>query len=143
MKFELINQSEHGQLLYEMDVKAFTRDFDFPSRSVDETIKYLSGCDVYLAYKDKELVGLFAIKIDKEVIEVKQIIVLPKHQKKGYGEEIVKKLLQVTKGKKVKLVVHPKNIIALILYLKNGFEIIEWKDNFYGDGEPRLILSRL
>ena len=54
----------------------------------------------------------------------------------------MKKLLELVKGNQVYMITHPKNIAAIILYLKNGFEIASWKENCYGDGEPRLILQR-
>jgi len=81
----------------------------------------------------------FAYEHQDDGVEEKQIIVLPKYQGKGFGKVIVKKLLALAKGNNIYLHTHPKNIVAIILYLKNGFEITSWKENYYGDGEPRLI----
>jgi len=39
------------------------------------------------------------------------------------------------------LITHPLNTPAILLYLKNGFQITGWKDNYYGDSEPRIIFA--
>lgn len=143
MEFKKINPEDFGELLYQMDVKAFSRDFDFPSTSVKLTLNFLKGCEVYLVYEKNIPVGLFAYKQNDDGVEVKQIIVLPEYQNRGFGKAIVKKLLDLVKNNKVYLHTHPKNIAAIILYLKNGFVITSWKENCYGDGEPRLILQRV
>lgn len=140
MEFKKINPEEYGELLYQMDVKAFNRDFDFPSTSVKLTLDFLKGCEVYLVYGKNIPIGLFAYKHNEDWVEVKQIIVLPEYQNRGFGKAIMKKLLELVKGKNIYLHTHPKNTAAIILYLKNGFEITTWKENYYGDGKPRMIL---
>ena len=52
------------------------------------------------------------------------------------------KLLKEIGNKKIVLTVHPQNNAALRIYLKLGFVIISWKDNYFGDGEPRLYLEK-
>jgi ribosomal protein S18 acetylase RimI-like enzyme len=141
MEFKKINPGEYGELLYKLDIQAFTRDFDYPSTSIQLTLKYLENCDVYLAYRNDNLIGVLAFEKKGGELEVKQIIVLPKYQGHGYGTIIVKKLLDLSKGYKTWLVTHPKNTRAIILYLKNGFQITAWKANYYGDREPRIVLQ--
>jgi len=137
--YKKINPHDYGKLLYEMDIKAFNRDFDYPSPSITMTLDYLKNCDVYLVYKNETIIGLFAFEDVSKKVEVKQIIVLPDYQHKGYGKEIVKEILRINKNKSICVVTHPKNTAAIILYLKNDFEITDWKDNYYGDSQPRLI----
>jgi len=139
MEFKKINPDEYSELLYQMDVEAFNRDFDFSSTSVKLTLSFLKGCEVFLVYEKNIPIGFLAYKTNEGGVKVKQIIVLPKYQKKSYGKLIVKKLLELVKGNNVYLHTHPKNTAAIILYLKNGFQITAWKENYYGDGEPRLI----
>jgi len=141
LKFKKIKPIDYGKLLYEMDIKTFTREYDYPSPSEAMTLSYLKNCEVYFVYHKNTLVGLFAFEEKDGKVEVKQIAVLPEFQNKGYGKIIVKKLLQINKGKNIWLVTHPKNIIAIVLYLKNGFNITGWKDDYYGDGQPRMILQ--
>lgn len=143
MIFKKINPSDYGDLLFNMDVSAFNRSFDYPSSSIAMTLDYLKNCHVYLAFVDNAPVGVLAYEKKGDGIEVKQIIVLPEYQGKGHGRLIVKKLIDLTKGHHVWLVTHPKNTAAIVLYLKHGFEITEWKANYYGDGEPRLLLKKV
>lgn len=143
MEFRKINPQEYGELLFRMDVQAFCRSFDYPSRSVEMTLDYLKDCEVFLAYKNGTPIGLFAYKKDAGAVEVKQIIVLPEYQGKGFGKVLVAKLLETVKDDKVWLVTHPKNSRAIVLYLKSGFTIKDWKNDYYGDGEPRIILQHM
>lgn len=140
MRIEKVNLLEKAQELFEMDVKTFVRDFDYPATKVADTISYLKGCEVYFVYEDDKTIGSFSYKEAKDgQVEVMQVAVLPQYQRLGYGKKIVQYLLNLVRGKKVWLVTHPKNTPAIITYLKAGFAISEWKDNYYGDGQPRLL----
>lgn len=139
LEFKKINPQDYGELLFKMDVKTFCREYDYPSNSVETTLDYLKNCIVYLVEIDKVTIGLFAYSEKDNEVEVKQIIVLPEFQNKGYGKKIVKKILELCKNKKVWLVTHPKNTGAIIVYLKNGFELSGWKENYYEDGQPRIV----
>lgn len=141
MEFEKININDYGEVLYKLDVEAFNRDFDYPSPSVAMTLSYLQGCEVYLGRVNGEPAGVLAYERSSGRTEVKQIVVKPQYQNKGYGRQIVGKLLEETGGRHVWLVTHPKNIRAVILYLKSGFVITGYNKDYYGDGEPRLILQ--
>lgn len=43
---------------------------------------------------------------------------------------------------KIDLVTHPENTKAIRLYESLGFKIAERKENYYGDGEPRVVLVK-
>lgn len=43
----------------------------------------------------------------------------------------------------MELAVHPDNQIALRLYASLGFEIKSRQENYFGDGEPRLLLTSM
>jgi ribosomal protein S18 acetylase RimI-like enzyme len=45
--------------------------------------------------------------------------------------------------KRLDLVVHPDNIGAIKLYNSLGFETESLKENYFGDGEPRLIMIKI
>lgn len=131
-----------GRLLLEIDNKVFNREFDNPSRDDEEEINYLKGSEVYIAYENRAPIGFFAYKVEGNDAEVKTMAVLPEWQGKGVGREMMRKLFDLTLGKHLKLVTHPKNSQALIFYLKSGFRVCGWTDNYFGDGEPRLSLER-
>lgn len=143
MEITKVDHIQEAKTLLELDNKAFHRDFDLPSRNIQEQIDYLQGSDVYVLYDEDEPVGFFAFKKVNDGIEVKAIVVTPEKQGKGHGKAMMKYLLEVTAGNTLHLVTHPKNSSAITYYLKSGFEIYGWKDNYYGDGEPRLLLKRI
>lgn len=142
MELIKVDSKKEAQVLFELDNKAFHRDFDLPSRDVHEQIDYLEGCDVYILYDKHEPIGFFAFKKENEGIEVKAVVVTPEKQGKGHGKTMMKKLLELTEGHDLHLVTHPKNVGAIAYYQKFGFEMYGRKENYYGDGEPRLLLKR-
>lgn len=142
MTFRKVTVADHAEELYRMDVAAFNRPFDLPSRSVQETVSYLDGCDVYLGYLGAVPVGLAAFKKHLGRVEIKQVLILPAYQRKGYGAQLFRHMLAAIGPERVWLVTHPKNTPAILLYLKEGFRISGWNENYYGDGQPRLILEK-
>ena len=45
--------------------------------------------------------------------------------------------------KRIDLVTHPDNIRAINLYQSLGFITESRKENYYGDGEPRIVMARI
>ena len=134
---------ENAQMLFRMETQTFNRTFDCPSRNKEETMSYLKNAKTYFAYQGSNVVGVFSYYESKDNIEIKLFFVLNEHQGKGFGIEMMNKLLELTNVKCVWLVVHPKNTVAIITYLKSGFILSEWKNNYYGDGQPRLRLTKM
>jgi ribosomal protein S18 acetylase RimI-like enzyme len=141
MEIIKVDITEKAKLLFELGNKAFYREFDLPAREVQEEIDYLKGSDVYILYEENIPVGFFAIKKDDDGYDLNTISVLPEKQRKGFGTAMMHKILELTLGHTIHLTTHPKNTGAILYYLKSGFEIYGWKDNCYGDGEPRLLLK--
>jgi ribosomal protein S18 acetylase RimI-like enzyme len=140
MKIIKANLISHAQLFYDMDVKTFTRDFDYPARNVADESEYLANSEIYLAYVSEVPIGFIAYEAQPNQIEIKTVVVLPKYQGKGYGKKMIIYLINLVKSQTIFLVTHPFNTPALIAYLKSGFKIQGWQDNYYGDGQPRLLL---
>lgn len=141
MELMKVDPIKEVETLFKLDNLALHRDFDLPSRNIQEQIDYLRGSEVYVLYEDGKALGFFAFKEEKSEVELLVIVVIPEKQGKGYGQIMMKKLLELTKGNTIKLVTHPKNSSAILFYLQSGYEIYGWKDNYYGDGEPRLLLK--
>ncbi len=79
-------------------------------------------------------------------INITAIAVHPKHRRNGIGEIILKDLLkkahQVGSTKAI-LEVSQKNIAAIELYKKLGFEKVGERKNYYKDGSNAIIQSLL
>lgn len=142
LKLRKADLRKDGRLLKELDNLSFSRDFDMPSMSVEEEVKFLRSCQTYIYYKDNKPVGFYSYIENMGEVELKGIAVIPDFQNKGIGRKMTEDFLSKIKGKRSFLVTHPKNSGAIILYLKCGYEITGWKENYYGDGQPRLRLNR-
>lgn len=62
----------------------------------------------------------------------------------GIGSLLSQKVIELLKSKsmnRIYLTVHPENKSAIGLYNKLGFKIHENVMNYYGDGEPRLVME--
>jgi len=141
MTIKKVNLQDVGKELFLIDNAAFNRDFDLKARSVEEEVSYLQKSDIYGAYDEEKMVGFVAYEDRAGTTEIMSLAVIPEYQKKGIGKSLLSHVLAHLKDQKCELVTHPRNTPAIILYLKLGFEIYGLKENYYGDGQPRLLLK--
>jgi len=109
----------------------------------EEEIKdYINNDVVYLIKKDGKIVGSISYEIkNKDHAYESGLVIKPEFQKQGLAKRAMLKLLEeLNNFKYVDLVVHPENTSAVKLYKSLGFVERERKENFYGDGEPRIIM---
>jgi len=67
----------------------------------------------------------------------------PAYQGLGVGRDALEQVLsEVKNAPKIELLTHPDNENAIKLYQSFGFEITDKKDNYFGDGEPRIVLVK-
>jgi len=123
--------------------KCFIRDFDNPSHDTQSIERNYKDCHIEMILNNNVSVGYLAFHpVSTTEIYLKSLAILPDFQSLGIGTHALQKLFELTPGKTVSLVVHPRNVGGIICYLKNGFSIDGWKENCFGDGEPRLQLHR-
>jgi len=98
---------------------------------------------VFMIKRGGELVGNASYEHQGDgVYYISGLAIMPDFQRMGIGREVLEKILGDLKdAKKIELVTHPDNAPALALYQKSGFKIESRRENYFGDGEPRLILS--
>lgn len=125
------------------------------SRYNKKALQYIfnnTGCNALGAFEGNQLIGWGAYrskwsKYNKEagVFEISSIVVDKTKRKKGIGSKILYLILNKIKSaenvKKIYLTVSPLNKVALMLYLKNGFVIFDYKKNLYGPGSDRIFLE--
>jgi len=108
--------------------------------------KYLSESKstTFLLYLDNKIAGYCSFKRkNKDLAEIEGMAILEKFRHKGLGTYAMTIMLEKLKDcKEIMLVTHPENNNSLRLYLKFGFVIKEWKDNYFGK-EPRLALWKI
>ena len=108
----------------------------------EEYKKYLTDSTVYFIVSDDKTIGFISHEaVENDVTLISGLVVLPDHRRQGVATEALKKLLGELNGD-LALYVHPENTPALLIYLRAGFSIAEWRDNVFGDGQPRLFLKK-
>ncbi len=97
---------------------------------------------VYLIEANGTIVGSVSYeKKGESHMHISGLIVAPPFQGKGIGREAMVQLLVELEGvKRVDLVTHPDNVRALKFYESLGFKVESRKENFFGDGEPRVVM---
>lgn len=113
------------------------------SRLNEQEVKdYINDSVVYFIEKGGVAVGTISYEMKNPgYANINGLIIKPQYHKQGLSKEALKIILDELKDKKrVDLTVHPHNNSAITLYLSHKFIIESWKDNYYGDNEPRLIL---
>ena len=109
-----------------------------------EAIEEIKNNEVYFIVKDGKNIGSLEYQIQGPGhAYLSGLVVLPEFQGQGIAREAVKFRLDKLKDiKRINLVTHPHNSKVITLYLSLGFHIESWKDNYFGDGEPRIVLAR-
>ncbi len=108
-----------------------------------EVLERIQRSVVYMILENELVVGLVTYEfLDSQRVYIKKLAVDPVFQGKGVGGEafrlIMEELAAITR---VELVTHPENP-TLPLFLKHGFVIDEYIENFKETGEPRYFLVR-
>ena len=71
------------------------------------------------------------------------LVIDPDSQRQGIGRKSMLLLLEMLVGlSRIDMVTHPDNNAALSLYESLGFSVESRQENYFGDGEPRLVLVR-
>ncbi len=115
--------------------------------SADEELKdlpsYITDNEAFLILGNGTPVGLVTYSYtEPERAYINDLVIHPEHQGKKIGKTAMKWVLDRLENiKHVDLVTHPHNTVAIILYSKNGFKVSGWKDDYYGDGEPRIYMT--
>lgn len=117
----------------------------FHALSDEKEIKeYIEDSEVFFIVLDDEKIGTISYENKENNIHFNGLTVLNEHRRKGIASWAIKAILEKMSDNKktINLVVHPQNTPAILVYLKAGFKIDGWKDNYFGDGEPRLSLVK-
>lgn len=102
----------------------------------------LSENTVLIIEVDGKAVGSIAYaEKSPEHVYISGMIVRPEYQGRGLATRAMREVMaKYPDTKRIDLVTHPDNP-ALNLYESLGFTVEERKENYFGDGEPRLVLA--
>ncbi len=102
------------------------------------------GKSFYMVKTGNKTVGQIQYEKQKDnVVYLNVVAIDPDSQGRGLGTEVMKQFLaKVSDASKVWLVTHPDNK-AVKLYESLGFKITERKENYFGNGTPRVIMEKV
>lgn len=114
------------------------------NETLAEAIEEFKNNKIYFIKKEDKIVGSVSYEIKSSSHAfINGLVVNPEFQKQGIGREALKQILEMLKSfKRIDLVTHPDNTPAIKLYEHFGFVIESKKENYFGDGEPRVVLVR-
>jgi ribosomal protein S18 acetylase RimI-like enzyme len=109
-----------------------------------EAIEEIENNEVHFIIKDGKTVGTTGYQMKSpDHAYLSGLVIVPEFRGQGIGRKAAEfRLNQLENIKRIDLVTHPLNSRVIMIYLSLGFHIESWKDNYYGDGEPRIVLAR-
>lgn len=100
----------------------------------------------YLVAKENEnILGFAGIIILPDDIEITNIVTKKSERKKGIGNLLLEKIIEISKETEkefISLEVNEKNIIAINLYEKFGFEKVGLRKKYYNGIDDAIIMTR-
>jgi ribosomal protein S18 acetylase RimI-like enzyme len=137
-----ISQNDLGEYLA-FEKKVESRTYTSAQNREEAEEEFAQG-PMYLIKQEDKVVGTvsYSIKEDGSVY-INGLAIAPEHQGQGLGRAALEQILeQVKDAPRVWLVTHPENSRAIALYESFGFKVTDRIENFHGDGEPRVVLTR-
>lgn len=114
-----------------------------PSGDREDALREIAENTLLLLKSGDEIVGCIAyrVRLDRSVY-ISNVIVAPSFRGRGIGRSALSFVLELNRGApRIDLVTHPENASALRLYQSLGFAVESYEENYFGDGEPRLVLA--
>ena len=109
----------------------------------EEALDELSKSIVYFIKENAKIVGSvsYVMKAPNHAY-IDGLLVTPSHQGHGLGRAAMLKILDKLKGVElIDLVTHPDNVASIKLYQSLGFTVGKSIENYFGDGEPRIVMT--
>lgn len=108
-----------------------------------EAIEEIENNEVYLIKKGDLIIGSTEYQMQgPNHAYMSGLVIDPAFHGQGIARKAIEfRLAKLKDIKRIDLVTHPHNSKMIRMYLSYGFIIESWKDNYFGDGEPRIVLA--
>ncbi len=119
--------------------RLYSKPLDLPG-----AIKEIRENYYYFIMRDEKLVGTaaYSIREDKSCY-ISNMAVGSEYRGQGIARIAMEFLLEKCGNSwRIDLVTHPENFRSIPLYESFGFVIESRIENFYGDGEPRIVMAK-
>lgn len=103
------------------------------------------GLSVILVYeKDDKIIGFISATDLGETCDILSLVVDPEYRNKMVASNLIDYLISELSEnlKLITLEVASKNIPAINLYEKFGFEVVNVRKNYYSDGDDAYLMAR-
>ena len=102
--------------------------------SVERADTLFLVCEENVTSTEAVITGYIGMYLSFDEADITNVAVAPAHRKKGYGQAIVSRAIELAKEKQLEMIlleVRVSNVPAISLYKKLGFEEIGVRKNFY------------
>lgn len=131
---------------YEKIKDNLTKDFDeFWTASILKSELENNNSRYIVATENAEIVGFAGIIVLPDDTEITNIVTKKTKRKKGIGKLLLDKLINMTieeKREMISLEVNEKNIVAIELYKKFGFESVGRRKKYYNGIDDAIIMTK-
>lgn len=129
------------QAIIALENKVASRTY-VPLGNEKQLLAIMAKGPIFLIKQEQDLVGMIAYyQKDDGSYYIPTLVIDPQYRGQHLGREAMHKILErLNDVPKVWLISHPENP-AVKLYESLGFKITGTKENYFGDGEPRLVLT--
>lgn len=113
------------------------------NQTIETALAEIRDNELFFIKKGSQTVGMIAYQAKPDgSIYISNMAVLPEYRGEGIARTAMEMLLKIIGSvPRIWLVVHPENV-ALNLYTSLGFVIEKQVENYFSDGEPRLVLAK-
>lgn len=113
-----------------------------PPLDLRRALQEITNNTFYFIKKDDTMLGTVAYRRrPPQAVYVSNLAVDPLYRRKGIARAAMLLIEEkCSDNTRIELAVHPENHIALRLYASFGLKIQSRHENYFEDGEPRLLL---
>lgn len=142
-------KTEHLQLISEFELNEFHDEaysFDTLTEMMKDNYLLKNNDNIFEISNEEDLIGYIIFRVSEDFTDIYKIFIRDNDKRKGYATELLNKVIEIAKrynSKKIMIEVRSKNTNAINFYLKNGFEQISIRKDYYKNPvDDALIFER-
>ena len=142
-------KTEHLKLISEFEINEFHDEaYSLDTLSVMMKDNYLlkNNDNIFEITNEDDLIGYIIFHVSEDFTDIYKIFIRDNDKRKGYATDLLNKVIEIAKrynSKKIMIEVRSKNQNAINFYLKNYFEQISTRKDYYKNPtDDALILER-
>lgn len=135
--------AEDAEAFLELERTAIDSPTYSPTIDPVEALEEIRDNVVYLIREGNQVIGNVMYKMKApDHAYISGLIIHPDFQGRGIGKVAMEKVLEELKDvPSIDLVTHPDNARAIALYQSLDFAIGERIENYFDDGQPRIVMT--